>query len=379
MNRILYSLLIAVTFTTNIVPLTESSTLLTHKETGKRVLLLGDVHEGNMKEEIDNASKSEKTKALAQATLALFRTVKSKQRKELTTFAHTMLASDNKQDGQTIVMSEIDTDILKSVCTKDIFQTPQTVYVLPQVLMNHLGTSKAAQEEKFNTEKFMSPLDIGIKSFFQVTHNLHFVAADSFRNNNLDTLLRMMAHDKDLSSLKKQLPTHLAHITIGNLRKDLLESHAIFAKFDINNVYTEKLLAIIDESLHAGTLSELDLIIDVGIPLQQGNPVKAKALMDDLSEFAARKCDFELSYYITSLENNAEIKHFIINAGADHTDFIKTRLVKNGFHVTEESDTANCLNFEKAPHEEVLDIISKGLNVLHQKSPHSLLPKLFQA
>lgn len=376
MNRIFYSLLIALTFTTNIVPLTESATLLAQKKTGKRVLLLGDVHDVNLEQFLQKASRSTETQACAQATRDLLHKVKNRQHKELTHFAQIMIADNDKKHTQTLVVSEISPDLIEYFCKKDA-AIHETLHLLPHVLMSHVAALKPTQAAQINIEKFMSPLDRGNNNFFQVTDQLHFIAADCVRSSPQDSLFSSMAHE-DLQSLKEQLPAHLDNITIRSLKKDLLEYQPQFAQLGINSEAIENLLVFIDELLRSGS-SESELIIDVAIELQKTNPVKENFLHEQAFRFSSKKQDLELLRYAKLFEKKPAIKYLIINAGAQHTDFVKTRLIKSGFVNIEESTTNGCIDFSKTVPEEFLGMLSRGLNTLQQESPHSLLFKLFQA
>lgn len=380
MKQILYCPLIALTFTASIAPLTESATLLTHKETGKRVLLIADVHQIN--KEIEGISKSEKTKTLAQTTLALFHTVKSKQQKELTDFAHAMLANDDKQDGKTLVVSEIGNYNFQNLF-KQAPEELETMQVLPHIIANHLG--KSATQEELDIQQCISPLDNGNKNCFQVTDKVHFITGDLFRSGThlnstrLNMLLHRIYHDikdhESLSFFKETCPYYSEGITLSMLKQDLRETLPMLEECGIQKINNEQLLAEVN------TLPESTLIIDAAIQLQQNNPRKAIELSNAICTYQANKCDCELVGYAQAFEKSRSIKQMIMNAGADHTDFVKARLVKNGFHVAAESDTAHCLDYGESAisSEQFFTITASGLNKLQQTSPHALLPKIFQA
>lgn len=359
--------------TTYVQPLTESSSLLENKSTGKRVLLLADVHDQSIKEEIIKSFKNE-NKTFSAITFALFDAIKSQQQKELIVFVDTIIADINKQQGQTIIVSEIDNNYFKRLFKKNVSDI-QTIWILPYVIINHL--SKSAIEEELDIQKFMSPLDVGNKNFFQITDKVHFIAGDYFRSASLDDLLRYIYYaaknDEDLSSLKEKLPAHLTQITIATLKEDLIETSYFFEKFGIKTTNNEQLLVDIN------TLPESTLIIDAVIQLQQNDLKALMATNEALHQFQCNKCDCELSYYVTAVEVSSPIQQMIINAGAKHIDFIKDRLINNGFQIIEESDTQGCLDFEAKSSQELVTLTEKALTTLQQKSPHELLPKLFQA
>ena len=381
MKQRLYSLLIALTFTTNIVPLTVNSTLL--EKSGKRVLLLGDVHdqniEGTLRRYSDELNPTQKI--LAQAALSTLDNVKRKQKKEFTNFAHTMIGEPHKHSSQTILVAENSVTELKSFYWQTS-QALETMDVLPHVLVNHLAQSAPTPAEKLTAlEQSLTSFGINAKTAFQVNNGIHFVAGNYCRDNNLDILLEQIRTEKDLRELKKTLPDNVAQINVGDLKEVLLTWQNLFTGKEIKEVDTATLLIFIDEGVKTNTISNATPVIDLAIQLQENNPAQRQNLSSLLFHSASKKCDLELALHVKSFEKDVSLKYLILNAGAAHTDFIKTRVIKDGYAVVESSGSDVILSneFKKASRETTLTMLSKMLDQVKKQSPLVMLPKLFQA
>lgn len=379
-NRFFSYLLVVLSYATYMWPLTEKSSLL-ENNTGKRVLLLGDIHCSFTERFLDKACEAEQTKQLACATRSLFDAVKSKQQHDLTCCAKTMLADDNKQGAQTVVVCEMNKDLLATTCNE--YSSVDAMYVLPYVLANHLMKPASTPQDKLAILKqSMSPF-CSLNNSFQISNKLRVVAADCFRSNPQDILLKTIdaTNPEDLPALKQELPEDLSKINIGDLKQDLLDWRPMFKQLSMKGTSTKQLLGALDKELHAGSIAESDLLIDQAMKLNKNAPEKARFLSDHLFRFRRNKCNLELLLYVKEFEDDPALKYMIMSAGMGHTDFVQERLENSGYHVVAQvhESRLNDINVEEAASEQSLTELSTALTTLQQKSPHELLPKIFQA
>lgn len=374
-------------YTTYVLPLTVNATLLANKNSGKRVLLLGDAHDQNIDGILRYAAELTPTKkTLTQAALSTFYTVKRQQKKTLTKFAQAMLENNNKKSAQTVIISEIDNTQLRALCKNTLGNAfkSETFFVIPQVFMNHLWGSKSTPEDKLDMyEKSIKHFATPDNSL-EFNNQLRWVAGDTLRDNNQTCLLKTINETsiQDLTSLKQSLPDHVAAISIGDIKKNILQWRHFFASCGIDDQYNEKALALLDEELQTGKAFESTPIIDLTIQLRNDDPAKAKALYSYLGKLGNNQFDFELSAgYVKAFEDDASLKYLIINAGHEHTDFVKNKLIKDGFYLVETrgSNVSLTPEFKEASPAKALVILSKALDHVKKQSPHKLLPKLFQA
>lgn len=387
MKQVLYSLLIALTCTTNIMPLTINSTLLENKDTGKRVLLLGDGHDCHTETILKSYPATlESMHKAAQSALVIFDKIKNQQKEALTSFAHALLADNNEKSDQTIVISEISIEKTKSFCA-DNLTSLQTMNVLPHVFVQDIAQSASTEKEKRTLiEQSMSSFGIKAPSAFQARNGIRLIAGDCFREgvfNNPDFLLRSCIEEADLVSFKEKLRAlpiaGIENITIGNLKKSLLTWYTVFAKVDQKEIDTKQLLTFIDDAIKNGQISETITLIDAAIALRQ-NTVLQKTVYDHLLKLWNNKCNLELFCHVILFEKDASLNYLILNAGGAHVRFVKKWLIQNGYHIIEQSGNhALGKKLKIASSEELITLFSQAFNELEKQSPLVLLPKLFQA
>lgn len=381
MKQSLYSLLLALIFATNTLPLTVNSTLLEHKESGKRVLLLGDAHDQYIELMLGYCETLNPN--LVQAVLSTLHTAKIQQKKALTAFAQSMLASSNKKASQAVVISEATNRVLRDLCNNELDSTleAETFYVLPQLFMNAtLGSASKAQERAAIFANSLQSFGVDNNSLV-FDNQFRWVAGDTLRDTNQDLLLHLIKEAEDLASFKASLPAHIAGISVGEVQQDIQQYLPLFAQLDIDDSDATAALRLIDEMLKTGNVSDNTPIIDLTLQLQESDPAKAQALHSYVHRFSGHKFDLELLLYAKVFADDPALKYLIINVGFEHANFVKSKLLQDGYTVEETSDM-NVFStdaFKQASLEQALSIIAEAVTQAKDQSPLTLLPKLFQA
>ncbi|MBS1986732.1 hypothetical protein JST99_02265 [Candidatus Dependentiae bacterium] len=382
MNRMLYSLLLTLTFATSTLPLTVNSTLFEHKESGKRILLLGDAHDQYI--ELMLGYCETLNPKLVQAVLSTLHTAKIQQKKALTAFAQSMLASSNKKASQTVVISEATNRALRDLCNNELDSTleAETFYVLPQLFMNAtLGSASKAQERAAIFANSLQSFGADNNSLV-FDNQFRWVAGDTLRDTNQCLLLHLIKEvmAEDLTSFKASLPAHIAGISIGDVQQDIQLYLPLFAQLDVDDSDATAALRLIDETLKTGNVSGNTPIIDLTLQLQESDPAKAQALHSYLHRFSAHKFDLELLLYAKVFADDSALKYLIINGGFEHANFVKSKLLQDGYTVVETSgmNVFEADAFKQASPEQALPIISEAITQAKDQSPLALLPKLFQ-
>ncbi len=383
MKQSLYSLLLALIFATNTLPLTVNSTLLEHKKSGKRVLLLGDAHDYCIEMLFRFAVTIPAHQQFTHSTRATFDAIKRQQGKAFASFAARMFVDNNKQYSGSMMISEISTRTCKNFISSSNSKSLETMYMLPHLCMEHIAQSGSTEEEKCmlieQAMKQAQSKNFG-KNAFQLPNEMILIASNCWRDNSLTWLLQSFRLTEDLVSLKKTVRPDIAAITIDDLKKFLMTWQKLFAKMQHKETITAQFLTFIENAIQAGHISEATTLIDAAITSRQDKVVQ-EVFYELALKLLKNICDVELLHSIRSFEKNNRCTYLILNAGMKHTKHIRNCLMKDGYHIVEQrgNHALPSTKIELISCDQMLTLFSQTFNELEKESPLALLPKLFQA
>lgn len=335
MKQIFYSLLIALSFTSNVLPLTINSTVLENKNTGKHVLLLGEMHTKYAKQTLADKEKT------------LYDTVEQQQKKEFTQLTNRLLALDPQKGAQTVVITEINPAILGSLLEEEAGlvdtqeQKDETVQVMPRLfLKTMLAPAKTVDEKVALFQSSVIPFNDVPAASFIFGNGLRWIAGDTRTEKDKFLSFTVYKHWKSILesiSKKEDMPEALSSLTIAHVKEYVKTWHDLFVSHGIADPYGLKIMATIDTAVKAGNLSSSDHIATVHAYLRNHGKIAASdALNNNFIRFTSLKPDLELRMYVESFEKNPMLKYLIIHFGNEHTKIVRNLLRKDGYHVVKQ-------------------------------------------
>ena len=377
MKKIIYSLLLTLTFTTNIVPLTVNSTLLANKNTGKRILLLGEMHTSYAKQTLSDTEK------------IVYNTIEQNQKKDFSKLAHTLLTLNQQKGAQTVVISETNLkdlgrhfeEELGLVETQD--HDDETIHVMPRLFLKTLLAPAATVDEKnalFSSS--VKPFNDTPAASFVFNNQMRWIVGDTWRKEKDNFLsFTVYKHWKNiLESLKnkEEMPTELTELSIANVKEYIGLWHDEFVKKNIHDLYAKQITATIDKTLKTGNLSVSDHIATVHEYLRNHRKILASdALNNNFINFISLKTDLELQGYVKEFEKDPTLKYLIMNFGDIHTQHIKNMLRKGGYTITAHNGYTVCS--EPTTEKDIKKQTLKALNALKKHPNLVRADKLFQS
>lgn len=362
MYRILYSLLLALTFATSTLPLTVNSTLLENKKTGKRVLLFGEMHT----QYIDQMLNEEK-----QATC---NAIEQRQKQDFTTLAHKLLDLNPEKGAQTVVITETSANSLGGLFEQesDLVEKQdnqdETIQVMPRIFMRTILAPATTADEKLALfQESIKPFNDIPAASFVFDNGMRWIAGDTTRTQK-DKFLVFTIYDHwqsilDSIKINEDMPPDLAELSITNVKEDISFWHDEFVKHGLDDPYAQEILRSINTGVQAGNLSESDHIAALHAYLHNNDKqAERAALNNNILKLVSLKNDLELKRYLTVFEQDNQLKHIIMNFGDIHMQLIKKRLLDTGYVMVAQSGHTVCS--EIASKDEAKKEIAQSLEVL---------------
>lgn len=363
MHKILYTFVIAFSYTTYVQPLTVNSTVLKNNATGKQVLLLGEIHTLYARQTLTDTQQ------------AAYDAVEQQQKQSFAKLADNLLALNSEKGSQAVVITEIGPNTLGRLLEEETGEVPaedqrdETIQVMPRAFLKTVLAPAATVDEKLaRYQSSVTPFNDVPAASFVLSNGLRWIVGDTMRGEQ-DKFLCFTVYkhwESILESIanKEDMPEALSSLTIDYVQEYIKTWHDTFVSYAIDDPYAQEIMATIDQAVQAGNLSPSDHIAKVHEYLRTHDDVAVcDVLGNNILKFLSLKTDLELCTYIKAFEQDPKLNQLIINFGSAHTQTAKELLSNAGYQVVEQ---AGCDVSEPTTAEDVQEQTMQALAFLEK-------------